>query len=77
MYKDYFGKDLKLGDNVIYATEFQGKCELRHGKILSLFADEYNNLLEIEYAAVNDFDSDEHDNDFVNSYNVLKVDSFY
>ena len=73
MFKDYFCKELNLGDRVVYPIHEKGDVSLEHGLIHAFTQDRYGNLLVIERAAVRDFDSNEHELDSVRDYNLVKV----
>ncbi|MBQ3643406.1 MAG: hypothetical protein II961_02300 [Candidatus Riflebacteria bacterium] len=73
MFKDYFGKELNLGDKVVYPIHEKGGMSLEHGLIHTFAQYTYGNLLVVERAAVRDFDSNEHELDYVRDYNLLKI----
>jgi hypothetical protein len=73
MFKDYFGKELNLGDKVVYPIHEKDDVSLEHGLIQAFNQDIYGNLLVIERAAVRNFDSNEHELDSVRDYNLVKI----
>ena len=73
MPKDYFGKELNVGDKVVYPTYESGNVLLEHGLIHTFTLDRYGNMLEIERAAVRDYGSNEHELDSIRDYNTVKI----